>query len=104
MFIHDAILESVVCGDMQVSASNLRTVLRKMEAKNPNAHKSPLQEQFEVCVSMCILTIMIDHFKMKELLQITQDYRVLHNASLYPVISKQSLNNATIIPKHPTSQ
>ena len=59
MFIHDAILENVVCGDTQVSADNLRTALRKMEAKNPNTHKSPLQEQFEVRVSMCILTLTI---------------------------------------------
>ena len=31
MFIHDAILESVTCGDTQISATNLRMATTKMK-------------------------------------------------------------------------
>ena len=30
IFIHDAILESVTCGDTQIEASNLRVAMRKL--------------------------------------------------------------------------
>ena len=48
MFIHDAILEKVRCGDTQVSATDLRQVLKKMQKMDPSTHKTMLQEQFEV--------------------------------------------------------
>ena len=31
MFIHDAILETVTCGDTQIEASNLRMAMRKLQ-------------------------------------------------------------------------
>ena len=48
MFIHDAILETVTCGDTQVNAASLQTALKKMEVKNQHTHKTTLQQQFEV--------------------------------------------------------
>ena len=50
MFIHDALLEIVTCGDTQISAADLRATLNKMETENPNTHKTAFQEQFEVCI------------------------------------------------------
>ena len=34
IFIHDAILESVTCGDTQISATNLRVAITKMRKSN----------------------------------------------------------------------
>ena len=30
MFLHDAVLESVTCGDTQISAGNLRTAMKRL--------------------------------------------------------------------------
>ena len=46
MFIHDALLEIVTCGDTQISAADLRATLNKMETKNPNTHS--------VCLCLCV--------------------------------------------------
>ena len=34
IFIHDAILESVTCGDTQISVTNLRAAVAKLKKKN----------------------------------------------------------------------
>ena len=49
MFIHDAILESVICGDTEISSANLRLALKKLTKKSPGDHASQLQKQFKVC-------------------------------------------------------
>ena len=43
MFIHDALLEIVTCGDTQISAADLRATLNKMETKNHS-----------VCLCLCV--------------------------------------------------
>ena len=48
VFIHDAILESVTCGDTEISSANLRLALKKLIKKNPQDNTSPLQTQFKV--------------------------------------------------------
>ena len=45
-FIHDAILESVTCGDTQILATNLRTTIAKNDSKN---QPHGFQYQFKVC-------------------------------------------------------
>ena len=45
IFIHDAILESVMCGDTEINATNLRSTLMKMNRKNSS---TKLETQFKV--------------------------------------------------------
>ena len=47
IFIHDAILESVICGDTEIS---LRVALKNLAEKSPEDSTSQLQRQFEVCM------------------------------------------------------
>ena len=47
VFIHDAILEAVTCGDTQIESSDLRPKLNKMQKKNQSG-KTELELQFTV--------------------------------------------------------
>ena len=47
IFIHDAVLESVTCGDTQIVASNLRVIMRKMRDRNQSG-KTEFEQQFSV--------------------------------------------------------
>ena len=46
IFIHDAILESVTCGDTQIEASNLRVAMRKLNEVPHNSTGNGYQQQF----------------------------------------------------------
>ena len=48
MFIHDAILESVTCGDTQISAGDLRRQIQKMSSVAPGKTVSGFQYQFQI--------------------------------------------------------
>ena len=48
MFIHDAILESVTCGDTQISAGDLRRQIQKMSSVSPRKTISDFQYQFQI--------------------------------------------------------
>ena len=47
-FIHDAILESVTCGDTQIAATNLRPVIAKLKKKDIHTQIDGFQSQFTV--------------------------------------------------------
>ena len=47
MFIHDAILEAVTCGDTQIDSGNLRAKLNKLLRKDRSG-KTELELQFAV--------------------------------------------------------
>ena len=49
IFIHDAILEAVICGDTQMSAYDLRKSIRKLTQRNPQTHFTGFERQFKVC-------------------------------------------------------
>ena len=55
MFIHDAILESVTCGDTQIAATNLRVAISKMNKKDRLSQLNIFQNQFKVGVVCRIL-------------------------------------------------
>ena len=46
MFIHDAILETVTCGDTQIEASNLRMAMNKLQEALPE--ETNYTQQFTV--------------------------------------------------------
>ncbi|XP_064386224.1 receptor-type tyrosine-protein phosphatase alpha-like [Halichondria panicea] len=48
VFIHDAILESVTCGDTQISAGDLRRQIQKMSSVLPGKPISDFQYQFQI--------------------------------------------------------
>ncbi|XP_064386168.1 uncharacterized protein LOC135334780 isoform X2 [Halichondria panicea] len=48
VFIHDAILESVTCGDTQISAGDLRRQIQKMLSVTPGKTISEFQYQFQI--------------------------------------------------------
>ena len=47
-FIHDAILESVTCGDTQIAATNLRMNISKMKKKDNQNQPNGFQYQYKV--------------------------------------------------------
>ena len=47
VFIHDAILEAVICGDTQIESGDLRAKLNKIQKKNQSG-KTELELQFAV--------------------------------------------------------
>ena len=55
MFIHDAVLESVTCGDTQISATNLRAAIKKMSKVDPVTNKNTFESQFHVSFPLCML-------------------------------------------------
>ena len=55
MFIHDAVLESVTCGDTQISATNLRSTIQKMSKVDPVTHKNTFEAEFHVSFPLCML-------------------------------------------------
>ena len=47
-FIHDAVLESVTCGDTQISTGDLRSAIHMMQQRNSDTNKTAFEVQFEV--------------------------------------------------------
>ncbi len=48
VFIHDAILESVTCGDTQINAGDLRRQIQNMSKVAPGKKISEFQYQFKI--------------------------------------------------------
>ena len=48
MFIHDAILEFLTCGDTQISSTNFRMAINKLNAEDPTHQCTGYQHQFNV--------------------------------------------------------
>ena len=50
IFIHDVVLESVTCGNTQISARDLKFVITKLGDRDQITGKTQFEAQFEVCV------------------------------------------------------
>ena len=48
-FIHDVVLESVTCGDTQISARDLKSVILTLKTRDRMTGKTHFEAQFEVC-------------------------------------------------------
>ena len=48
MFIHDAILESITCGNTQVSAADLQRAVTKLKQRDPNTKLTGYEQQYKV--------------------------------------------------------
>ena len=49
IFIHDAILEAVTCGDTQISASNLQRCIQILSKRDPETNLTGFESQFKAC-------------------------------------------------------
>ena len=49
IFIHDVVLESVTCGNTQISAKDLKFVITRLRKKDQITGKTQFEAQFEVC-------------------------------------------------------
>ena len=50
MFIHDAILESITCGNTQVSAADLQRAVIKLKQRDPGTQLTGYEQQFKVAM------------------------------------------------------
>ena len=48
-FIHDVVLESLTCGDTQISARDLKSVISRLKCRDQMTGKTQFEAQFEVC-------------------------------------------------------
>ena len=48
MFIFDAILESITCGNTQIPTAQLRLALEQLRSVDPVTRKTGFQQQFDV--------------------------------------------------------
>ena len=48
MFIHDAVLESLTCGDTQIPASGLTGAIEKLKQKDSETGRTGFETQFHV--------------------------------------------------------
>ena len=48
MFVHDAVLEAVICGDTEITTNKYEMKLMEMKKVNPGESKSVLQSQFDL--------------------------------------------------------
>ena len=54
VFIHDAVLESLTCGDTQIPASGLSGAIEKLKEKDRETGKTGFETQFHVCqIHLC---------------------------------------------------
>ena len=49
MFIHDAVLESLICGDTQIPASGLIGAIEKLKQRDSETGRTGFETQFHVC-------------------------------------------------------
>ena len=48
MFIHDAILEAITCGNTQIPAGDMYVTLKKLRKKDPSTNMTLMESQFHV--------------------------------------------------------
>ena len=51
MFVHDAILEALTCGDTQIDTNIFKKKIKEMNQCNPQTHLTEFETQFRVCTA-----------------------------------------------------
>ena len=49
-FIHDVVLESLTCGDTQISARDLKSVISRLKTRHKTTGKTQFEAEFEVAI------------------------------------------------------
>ena len=50
MFIHDAVMEGVICGNTEIPVVSLRSAVTKMSKKDPKSNTSGFELHFKVSI------------------------------------------------------
>ena len=66
MFIHDAVLESVMCGNTQIPAEDFRTTFESLKQITPDNEQSGFQSQFNVSSQRAALVLKDDRVSAVE--------------------------------------
>ena len=64
VFIHDAVLESLTCGETQIPASGLSGAIEKLKEKNTETGRTGFETQFHVCHT-CLFVYAKHHSKVR---------------------------------------
>ena len=48
MFVHDAVLEAVICGETEIPTDKYQSVVQKLRSIDPQRHCSGLESQFNL--------------------------------------------------------
>ena len=67
IFIHDVILESVMCGDTQVSSGDLRSAVTRLTNKDDCTGKTGFETQFEVMHALLLVSLNADQFSLPDI-------------------------------------
>ena len=51
MFVHDAILEALTCGDTQIDTNIFKKKFKEMNEYNRQTHLTEFETQFRVCTA-----------------------------------------------------
>ena len=51
MFVHDAILEALTCGDTQIDTNIFKKKIKEINECNPQTHLTEFENQFRVCTA-----------------------------------------------------
>ena len=54
IFIHDALDELITCGETAFNVQSLRVKISRMSKVVPGTNKTGFQDQFEVCICICM--------------------------------------------------
>ncbi len=102
MFIHDAVLESVTCGDTQISAGDLRRQIQKMSLVAPGKTTSEFQYQFQILEQVSPnpnevnCSSALRHKNLNRGIQYLPSKVLDFNEDLYLIICKRPFTNSTV--------
>ena len=57
MFIHDAMLESITCGNTQINVTNLQKVVNKLKQRDEVTNLTGFEQQLKVRIQYYTITI-----------------------------------------------
>ena len=72
VFLHDAILESVICGDTQVNAADLRHIMHKYTKADVSTGLTKFESQFNVSVALFRTHCTADWFSLYDNLHVME--------------------------------
>lgn len=76
IFIHDALLEAVTCGNTEVPARNLYSYIQRLTQIEPGENVTGMEVEFKVRTNMCTTE---EFIRCKMVYEIFLDVFVLHN-------------------------
>ena len=92
IFVHDAVLERVTCGDTQIMASDLRNIINKLGRMDPKTRLTGFQSQFQVILHSSLYST---HLLLLAPASIVHTSSHTHLWYTFPFVHPQVLNQVT---------